>query len=217
MKTKVATGLPDMETESSARKTGLAPLVCEDPRLLILGSLPGDKSLELQQYYGHPQNRFWKVIAAVHGLPCPADYAARKEMLATCRIVLWDVYHAASRPGSMDADIRKGEFNDIAGLLLRFPGIDTIALNGSAAAAGFDKYLRLTGAVISPAEPVTRQAEAVTRQAEAVTAYEVDGIRAACAEISGRRLHILHLPSTSPANARWTPDKLISVWKHIRG
>lgn len=245
MKTKVATGLPvrkagrpnieprrhDMETEPSARKTGLAPLVCEDPRLLILGSLPGDRSLELQQYYGHPQNRFWKVIAAVHALPCPADYAARKEMLATCRIGLWDVYHAASRPGSMDADIRKGEFNDIAGLLLRFPGIDTIALNGSAAAAGFDKYLRMTGAVISPAEPVTRQAEAVTRQAEAVTctakqdtrqteaitAYEVDGIRAACAEIAGRRLHILHLPSTSPANARWTPDKLISVWKYIRG
>lgn len=217
MKTKVATGLPNEGTGLPTRKTGLSPLVCENPRLLILGSLPGDRSLEMQQYYGHPQNRFWKVIAAIHGLPCPSDYGAKKEMLAACRIVLWDVYHAASRPGSMDADIRKGEFNDIAGLLLRFPGIDTIALNGSAAATGFDKYLRMTGAVISPAEPVTRQAEAVTRQAEAVTTYEVDGIRAACAEISGRRLHILHLPSTSPANARWTPDKLISVWKHIRG
>lgn len=201
MKTKVATGLPNEGTGLPTRKTGLSPLVCENPRLLILGSLPGDRSLEMQQYYGHPQNRFWKVIAAVHGLPCPSDYGAKKEMLAACRIVLWDVYHAASRPGSMDADIRKGEFNDIEGLLLSFPGISTIALNGSTAAAGFDKYLR-------------KGCKVLNRDVSEMPAGP-DGIRTAFSEIAGRRIRILHLPSTSPANARWTLDRLIEIWENV--
>ena len=91
------------------RKTGLGPLVCCKPELLVLGSLPGDRSLALRQYYGHPQNRFWKVMAALNGEACPAGYEEKKALLARCRTALWDVYRAASRPGSMDSDIRRPE------------------------------------------------------------------------------------------------------------
>lgn len=190
------------------RKTGLGPLVCNGPRVLILGSLPGDRSLELQEYYGHPQNRFWKVIAAIHGLPCPADYAGKKAMLARCRIALWDIYHAASRPGSMDSDIRAGEFNDIAGLLHRFPSIRTIALNGSAAAGGFDKYLSMSAADCKSAATGTTATVAATAACKsAATGPERN--------ICGNPVRILRLPSTSPANARWTPARLEEAWSEL--
>ena len=185
----IVTSIYNMNCELD-RKTGLGPLLCNGPKVLILGSLPGDRSLELQEYYGHPQNRFWKVIAAIHGLPCPADYAGKKAMLARCRIALWDIYHAASRPGSMDSDIRAGEFNDIAELLRRYPSIRTIALNGSAAAGGFDKYLSMSADCKSAATGPERN-------------------------ICGSPVRILRLPSTSPANARWTPARLEEAWSEL--
>lgn len=187
------------QTADMGRKTGLAPLLCGHPRLLILGSLPGDRSLELQEYYGHPQNRFWKVIAAVHGLPCPDGYGHKKEMLARCRIVLWDIYHAASRPGSMDADIRQAEFNDIAGLLAGFPEIRAVALNGSTAAKGFDRYV------------ASFQGRGSGR-GEARPADDATG----SVNIGGRTVRLLRLPSTSPANARWTLEKLVRAWEIIK-
>ena len=185
------------QTADTGRKIGLAPLLCGHPRLLILGSLPGDRSLELQEYYGHPQNRFWKVIAAVHGLPCPDGYGHKKEMLVRCRIALWDIYHAASRPGSMDADIRQAEFNDIAGLLDGFPEIRAVALNGSTAAKGFDRYVESSPVLsIGNAETPTEGNRSLVRIAE-------------------RSLSVLRLPSTSPANARWTFGKLAGAWDVI--
>lgn len=200
------------------RKTGLGPLVCDGPRVLILGSLPGDRSLELQEYYGHPQNRFWKVIAAIHGLTCPADYAGKKAMLARCRIALWDIYHAASRPGSMDSDIRAGEFNDIAELLRRYPSIRTIALNGSAAARGFDKYLSLSAADCSSAAAErSRAADAIATAADCRSAATACKSAATGTErnICGSPVRILRLPSTSPANARWTPARLEKAWLEL--
>ena len=187
------------QTADTGRKTGLAPLLCGHPRLLILGSLPGDRSLELQEYYGHPQNRFWKVVAAVYGLPCPDGYEQKKEMLASRRIVLWDIYHAASRPGSMDADIRQAEFNDIAGLLDGFPEIRAVALNGSTAAKGFDSYIS------SLHDRDSSRGE--TRPADKATDL---------ASIGGRTVRLLRLPSTSPANARWTLEKLTEAWEIIK-
>lgn len=212
------------------RKTGLGPLVCDGPRVLILGSLPGDRSLELQEYYGHPQNRFWRVIAAIHSLPWPADYAGKKAMLVRCRIALWDIYHTASRPGSMDSDIRAGEFNDIAELLRRFPSIRTIALNGSAAARGFDKYLSLSAADCSSAATErSRAADAIATAADCKSATtETSATKAIAAatackpaatgperNMCGRPVRILRLPSTSPANARWTPARLEEAWSEL--
>ena len=186
-----------MMESSLNRKTGLGPLVCCKPELLVLGSLPGDRSLALRQYYGHPQNRFWKVIAAVHGLPCPDGYGHKKEMLARCRIALWDIYHAASRPGSMDADIRHAEFNDIAGLLADFPEIGAVALNGGTAAKGFDRYIASSaGLNLGHAETPSSGDRSLLRIAE-------------------RSLSVLRLPSTSPANARWTFGKLAGAWNVI--
>ena len=104
-------------------KTGLAPLICSEPEILILGSLPGDESIRRQEYYGHPRNRFWRIISAILGEVEPTDYAAKKAMLAGGNIILWDVYHAADREGSMDADIKKGQYNDIFGFRRNLNGM----------------------------------------------------------------------------------------------
>ena len=164
------------------KKNGLEPLMCENPEVLILGSLPGDKSLELQEYYGHPRNRFWKVIAAIGNYIEPVTYAEKKAMLSKANIVIWDVYEAAERDGSMDADIKHGEFNDIFGLLAKYPTIKTIALNGKTAEKAFWAYNR-------------------THQAEAAAVEQ--------------KITICPMPSTSPANASWTMDKLLLAWRQI--
>lgn len=123
-------------------KQGLEPLVCNEPRILILGSLPGDISIESQEYYANPRNFFWKTIATITGTPEPVSYPAKKEMLAKSHIALWDVYASAERSGSSDSKIRGGEFNDIAGLVAQNPTISTIAFNGNKAFDSFGKYLR---------------------------------------------------------------------------
>lgn len=164
------------------KKNGLEPLMCENPEILILGSLPGDKSLELQEYYGHPRNRFWKVIAAIGNYIEPVTYDEKIGMLAKANIILWDVYQAADRAGSMDADIKHGDFNDIFSLLAKYPTIKTIALNGKTAEKAFYSYNR-------------------THQVEAQNVTQ--------------KITICPMPSTSPANASWTLEKLVPVWKRI--
>ena len=121
-------------------KQGLAPLLCDNPRILILGSLPGDKSIEMQQYYGHPRNRFWQVMAAVLGKPVPEDYDGKKKMLSDAGIVLWDVYKSAEREGSLDSDIKEPEFNDLFTLLKENHSIRIIATNGKTAERAFFKW-----------------------------------------------------------------------------
>ena len=121
-------------------KQGLPPLLCENPRILILGSLPGDKSIEMQQYYGHPRNRFWQVMASVLGKPLPDDYTGKKKLLSDAGIILWDVYHSAERDGSLDSDIKNPEFNDLFTLLKENPSIRVIATNGKTAERAFQKW-----------------------------------------------------------------------------
>lgn len=120
-----------------------APVAASDSRLLILGSMPGVRSLQLQQYYGHPQNRFWPLLAALLGYQeVPAVYADRKRMLIDNRIALWDVLGCCEREGSLDSDITGERPNDLAGFLQRHPQIHTICCNGGKAAASFKKYTR---------------------------------------------------------------------------
>ncbi len=123
-------------------KQGLEPLVCNEPKILILGSLPGDISIKSQEYYANPQNFFWRIIATITGSPVPFSYHAKKEMLAKNNIALWDVYASAERPGSSDSKIRGGEFNDIAGFIARNPTISTVVFNGKKAFESFGKYLK---------------------------------------------------------------------------
>ncbi|RIX77990.1 DNA-deoxyinosine glycosylase [Acidovorax cavernicola] len=112
--------------------TGLAPIVGPCTAVLILGSFPGVKSLERQQYYAHPQNQFWKILQALWPdppLPTGADsYRARCDWLLDRGLGVWDVYGACEREGSLDTAIRSAVVNDIAGLQL--PKLAAIAHNG---------------------------------------------------------------------------------------
>jgi len=118
------------------RKRCFDPVVDEHTRLLVLGSLPGEKSLELQQYYGNRQNRFWALMSEVTGVALvPLDYETRLQTLLRHGIGLWDMVAEAHRSGSLDSNIRNRDDNDLLGLLERFPGIATIAFNGGTAKA----------------------------------------------------------------------------------
>jgi hypoxanthine-DNA glycosylase len=111
------------------------PVVNDATRLLILGSLPGDKSLAAQQYYGNPQNKFWMLMSEVIQVPLvPLDYPSRLNTLLAHGVGLWDVVAEAHRKGSLDSQIRHRNDNDLPGLLASYPNIRTIAFNGGTAA-----------------------------------------------------------------------------------
>ncbi len=82
---------------------GFPPVAGADARILVLGSLPGDRSISEQQYYAHPQNAFWPIMRELFGIE--GDYSVRCKRLIENRIALWDVLHSSVRPGSMDSDI----------------------------------------------------------------------------------------------------------------
>lgn len=120
-------------SENATRLQGMEPVVDERTRVLVLGSFPGIRSLQLQQYYAHPQNHFWPILQAMwpHApWPEPADYAQRCACALACGVGLWDVYASCERQGSLDAAIRHGQLNDFVGLLERCPQLRAIAHNG---------------------------------------------------------------------------------------
>lgn len=114
--------------------TGLPPLVSGQTRLLILGSFPGVASLAAQQYYGHPQNHFWKILQAIWpSIPIATgedSYKIRSEWLLARRLGLWDVYAACERQGSLDSAIRRPVVNDFAAIQRMCPSLQAIAHNG---------------------------------------------------------------------------------------
>ena len=102
------------------RLTGLAPLVTPATRVLVLGSFPGLRSLQRQQYYAHPQNQFWPVLRALWPqAPWPADgdYAGRCACALAQGLGIWDVYASCERSGSLDSAIRQAQLNDFPALL----------------------------------------------------------------------------------------------------
>ena len=109
---------------------GFPPIARSDARILILGSLPGERSIREQQYYAHPQNAFWKIMEALYGIK--GEYGARAAHLCDKHIALWDVLHSSVRPGSMDADIRADTArpNDFADFFARHGDVELIAFNG---------------------------------------------------------------------------------------
>ena len=115
-------------------KYSFAPITSGDTRILVLGSLPGDKSLTEQRYYAHPQNQFWTLISGVIGGDLRAlDYDARLAALVEAGIGLWDVIGAAVRAGSSDAAICDASANDLIGLIRTLPKLRAIAFNGGTA------------------------------------------------------------------------------------
>ena len=119
--------------------TGLPPLISRQTRLLILGSFPGVASLQAQQYYGHPQNQFWRVVSAnlsnIYGSSsidvCASSYQIRGEWLLSKKLGVWDVYASCQREGSLDSNIRQAVLNDFSTLRTLCPNLQAIAHNGA--------------------------------------------------------------------------------------
>lgn len=150
------------------------PVYNNDSSILILGSMPSVKSREQQFYYGHPQNRFWKVLSTVFGETEPGTIEEKKHFLLKNYIALWDVIASCDIIGSSDSSIRNVKENNMS-LILNSAKIRTIYLNGGKAYELFKKYCAQYVHADNPA--------------------------------------LVKLPSTSPANAAWSLDKLVSAWK----
>ncbi|MEN2785719.1 DNA-deoxyinosine glycosylase [Sphingomonas qilianensis] len=113
-------------------KRSFPPVVDARTRLLVLGSLPGDASLAVARYYAHPQNQFWRLMAAVIDIDLPGlPYDARLAALLAARVGLWDVVASATRAGSTDAAMRDLIGNDLPGLVATLPDLRAIAFNGA--------------------------------------------------------------------------------------
>lgn len=130
------------KNDSKETKQSFAPIESKEVRILILGSMPGDASIAAGQYYAHPRNRFWPLMATLLGCVLPVDYEARCRMLQEHGIALWDVAGSAVRPGSMDSAMREERPNDIAGLMARHPELRVVAFNGQKAKQLFDRFFQ---------------------------------------------------------------------------
>ena len=131
-----------------------APVYDDRSRALILGTWPSPKSREMAFYYGHPQNRFWPVLAALTGEPVPAreDIEAKKQIILRHGLALWDTLESCTITGASDASIKDVEPNDLAALVNRL-GVQAIFCNGATSGRLYRKYAQpLTGleAVVLP-------------------------------------------------------------------
>ena len=117
------------------------PIINQNSKILILGSIPGIKSLEMQQYYAHPQNKFWKIICEIFSEEFTIDYSERIEILEKYHIALWDVIDTCERKGSLDSEIKNEEANKIEELLQNFPNIKAIFCNGQKSHKNLQKIL----------------------------------------------------------------------------
>ncbi|WP_294205167.1 DNA-deoxyinosine glycosylase [uncultured Chryseobacterium sp.] len=123
------------------RISSFAPIVDENSEILILGSVPGVKSLEKQQYYAHPQNKFWKIIFELLNEEPTEDYTQRIAVLTKHHIALWDVIDSCERKGSLDSEIRNEEANRVDELLNGHPNIKAVFCNGGKSYKNVQKML----------------------------------------------------------------------------
>jgi len=113
------------------RLMGLPPVVGPGVRLLVLGSFPGQASLQAQQYYGHPRNQFWPILSSLWGEPLlTLPYAQRLAVVCERGLGIWDVYASCERTGSLDSAIRQPVPNDLGPVLSACPQLRAIAHNG---------------------------------------------------------------------------------------
>jgi hypoxanthine-DNA glycosylase len=162
-----------MEIESST-KLSFEPISDCSTEVLILGSLPGEKSLAMHEYYAHPQNKFWRIIAAITNNHTPATYDDKLSMLITNKIGVWDVVREAKRIGSLDTNIVDEVPNNVDGFISRHTNLKVIGFNGTKSMKLFDKYFK-----------------------------------------RHEHLKYIHLPSSSPANARIKFDQICEKWREL--
>ncbi|MBO6163960.1 MAG: DNA-deoxyinosine glycosylase [Lachnospiraceae bacterium] len=152
----------------------IPPTYDSQSEVLVLGSFPSIKSREMKYFYGHPQNRFWRVMAAVFEEPVPMTVEERHAFLLRNHVAAWDVIASCTITGSSDSSIRDVVVNDLSEILKTAP-VRQIYVNGRKAEEYYKKYT-----------------QAMTGRA------------AIC------------LPSTSPANAAWSLERLIPAWQRVR-
>lgn len=146
------------------------PLYDENSIILILGSFPSVKSREQMFFYGHPQNRFWRVLSAVLEYPLPETIEEKRRFLHSAQVALWDVIGTCDIIGSSDSSIKNVVPNDLTQIFQK-ADIRKIFVNGKTAFKYYNKYTK-----------------------------DVIGRDAVC------------LPSTSPANAAYSVERLIEEW-----
>ncbi|MBO4928397.1 MAG: DNA-deoxyinosine glycosylase [Clostridiales bacterium] len=147
----------------------IPPVFDESSRVLVLGSFPSVKSREAQFFYGHPQNRFWKVLAGVFGEEVPNTIPEKRAFLLRNHVAVWDVIHSCDITGSSDSSIRNVTPNDIGKILSRAP-IEAIYINGKTAGNYYDKYVKKTvgrDAVVLPSTSPANAAWNLDRLLEA--------------------------------------------------
>ncbi len=151
----------------------IPPLFDENSRVLILGSFPSVKSREARFFYGHPQNRFWKLMARLFSEEIPVTVEEKTSLILRHHLALWDTIHSCTIVGSSDSSIKDVVPNDL-GVILGNSRVERIFCNGTASYTLYQKYI-----------------------------FPQNGIPA------------VKLPSTSPANAAWSPDRLAEAWRVI--
>ena len=126
--------------------TGFPPVIGANPHTLILGSMPGSRSIDAGEYYAHPRNAFWGIMEAMDIVRAGQAYVDRLRNLEVEGIALWDVLHSCDRAGSLDSSIRAASEagNDICGLLDEHPSARRILLNGAKAEQAFERHIRPT-------------------------------------------------------------------------
>lgn len=152
----------------------ISPVWDENSKVLILGSFPSVKSRENGFFYGHKQNRFWKVLAAVFDRNVPETIEEKKRLLLQNGVALWDVIASCDITGSADSSIKNAKPNDILPIIMKSK-ITAVFVNGNTAAKLYEKYL-----------------------------------------FSETKIKAIVLPSTSPANARFTLEMLTEKWSVIK-
>ena len=126
---------------SSAR--GFPPVASEDAEILILGSMPGKRSLQVQQYYAHPKNAFWWIMEELFRLSADSPYEQRLQLLIRNRIALWDLVATCNRPGSLDTSIDEASIvvNDFSSFYRQHPRIRSVFFNGAKAEQSYRRYV----------------------------------------------------------------------------
>ena len=152
----------------------IAPLYDKNSKILILGSFPSQKSREQMFFYGHPQNRLWKVLAKIFESETPKTVEEKRKFILTNRLALWDVIASCDIIGSSDSSIKNVVPNDLS-IILSLANIKQIFVNGKTAEKYYNKYI---------AKQIEQEA--------------------------------ICLPSTSPANATWSLERLVDAWKIIK-
>ena len=135
----------------------LEPVFDGNSRVLVLGTMPSPKSREFGFYYSHPQNRFWRIVSDLYGLPLPRTNEEKRAVLLRCRIALWDVLKSCAIEGADDGSIRDPVPNDIAGLLRRTK-IRAVFTTGTKAHALYHRLCEAEAGVEAAALPSTSPA-----------------------------------------------------------